>query len=64
MTAQPPLTLHDAALETAIDLATLRCQTATTPKRRLEAFEELRRLVASRSPEQVKRLERAKGLRP
>lgn len=54
--------LDDAALEAAIDLATLRCQTATTPARRREAFEELRRLIAQRSPAQVERLESERGL--
>lgn len=57
-----PKTLDDAALEAAIDLATLRLQTAGTPIRRRQAFDELRRLVAARSPEQVARLERARGL--
>lgn len=55
--------LDDAALEAAIDLATLRCQTASTPLRRRQAFEELRRLIAQRSPAQVARMERARGLR-
>lgn len=53
----------DAALEAAIDLATLRCQMATTPLRRRQAFEELRSLIAQRSPAQGARMERARGLR-
>lgn len=60
--AQRQLTLDDAALEAAIDMATLRCQTATTPNRRRAAFEELRSLVAQRTPAQVAHLERARGL--
>ena len=52
----------ESALEAAIDLATLRCQTASTPLRRRAAFEELRRLIAQRSPAQIARMERARGL--
>lgn len=59
-----PKTLDDAALEAAIDLAALRLQTATTPLRRRHAFDELRTLVAQRSPQQIARMERDKGLAP
>lgn len=57
-----PKTLDDAALEAAIDLATLRCQMASTPTRRRAAFEELRELIAQRSPAQVRRMESERGL--
>lgn len=50
-----PKTLDDAALEAAIDLAALR---------RRHAFDELRTLVAQRSPQQIARMERDKGLAP
>ena len=64
MTArQPSLTLDDAGLEAAIDIAKLRCQTATTPARRRAAFEDMRQLIAQRSAGQVERLEKARGLR-
>ena len=62
--AQRALTLDDAALEAAIALAALRLQTATTPIRRRQAFDELRALVAQRSPERIEQMERARGLTP
>ena len=62
--AQRDLTLDYAGLEAAIALAALRLQTATTPIRRRQAFDELRTLVAQRSPQQVARMERDKGLAP
>lgn len=52
----------ESALEAAIDLATLRCQMASTPTRRRAAFEELRELIAQRSPAQVRRMESERGL--
>ncbi len=62
--ARHALTRDDAALEAAIDLATLRCQSASTPNRRRAAFAELRSLIAQRSPRQVARMEQARGLAP
>lgn len=60
---QEELALADAALEAAIELAALRLQTATTPLRRKAAWAELQRLVKNRSPAQVERMERARGLK-
>lgn len=53
----------DRELETRIELAMLRWQTATTPNARREHFEEFRRLKSLRSPEQIAKLERERGLR-
>lgn len=57
------MTEVDAALETALALATLRLQTATTPKRRREAFKEMQRLHKLKTPEHIERQERERGLR-
>jgi hypothetical protein len=49
-------------LEHDIAVQTVRCQTATTREEQQAAFGEVRRLVAMRSPEQIKRMERDRGL--
>lgn len=56
------MTPSDASLETALALAAIRLQTATTPKRRREAFAEMQRLHRLRTPGQVARMEKARGL--
>ena len=56
------VSLTDAELEAAIEIQTLRFQTASTIPRRREAWRELRRLIDSRSPEQVRWMEEQRGL--
>lgn len=62
MTPAASATDPDAALETQIELATLRLQTATTPSRRRAAWDELQRLIKQRSPDAVRAMERQRGL--
>lgn len=59
---QHALTLDDAGLEAAIDMATLRLQTATTPLRRRSAWADLQSLIKQRSPEAVQAMERRRGI--
>lgn len=55
--------MTDAQLEESIHWAKLRCQVARTPKLRRAAFDDMRKLIAQRSPEQIARMERERGLR-
>ena len=52
----------DAALEAEINLTALRLATAATPKDRRAAWNDLCALHEQRSEEQVRRLERERGL--
>lgn len=52
----------DAELERKIEVAVLRCSTATNPNDRRRWWNELKRLHALRSPEQIERMERKRGL--
>lgn len=49
-------------IELEIAMQTVRCQTAPTREEQQAAFDEVRRLVAMRSPERIKRMERERGL--
>lgn len=53
----------DADLERAIDFQAGLLATALTPAEQTSAWDELKRLHALRSPEQVERMERERGLR-
>lgn len=53
----------DAKLERQIETAVLRCSTATNPKDRRYWWDELKRLHALRSPEQIERMERERWLK-
>jgi low affinity Fe/Cu permease len=53
----------DAELERAIDFQAGLIATSLTRDEKLTAQEEMRRLIGQRSPEQVERMERARGLR-
>lgn len=53
----------DEALENEISAACARLSMATTQHELYENFEQLRRLVAQRSPDQIARMERQRGLR-
>lgn len=53
----------DADLERRIDHARLRFVGCKTKAQRRKAWDELTRLIAQRSPEQVERMERERGLR-
>lgn len=55
--------LADSLLESAIIVATLRLQTAVAPSERREAWDELISLIAQRSADRVREMERARGLR-
>lgn len=55
--------LDDAAREAAIDETMQRFQAATGRRERERLQQELFRLIRGRSPAQVARMERAKGLR-
>ena len=55
-------TNRDAALEAQIITATLRLQTASTPRQRREHWAQLQALVAQRSAERVATMERERGL--
>lgn len=54
----------DRQLEAEIDLAYLELQSVTTAEQRRRAGAKLKRLVALRSPDQVRRMERERGLLP
>ena len=56
------VSLTDAELEAAIEIQTLRFQTASTIPRRREAWRELQRMIGARSPEQVRWMEEQRGL--
>lgn len=53
----------DAELEQAITDACTRLSMSTTQDQAYTEFERIRVLIAQRSPEQVERLERSRGLR-
>lgn len=53
----------DEMLEMRIDQQALLLHTCETPDERRAAWEELKRLHAMRSPQQIEALERARGLR-
>ena len=57
-------TAADLALEARIEAATFTVRFAAKTAQRREALDDLRTLIARRTPAQVARLERAKGLRP
>lgn len=59
---QCALTLDDAGLEAAIDIATLKLSTATTPLQRRGAWDQLQSLVKQRSQAAVESMERRRGL--
>lgn len=54
---------EDVSRENRIDQHFMSLQFATTPAQRKEAFELMKAEIAQRSPEQVSRMEAAKGLR-
>ena len=56
------MTPADSDLEARIANAALRLCTATTPKARREAWDTLRTLHGQRSADQVRRMERERGL--
>jgi len=60
--ARAPPTAAELALEARIDEAFLRLQAARSPRGRRAAFSRMRSLIAQRSPAQVERLERERGL--
>jgi hypothetical protein len=62
MSAQPRMD-SDAALERRIDNCRLRFLGAKTIGKRRLLFAELQRLIAQRSPQQIERMERERGLR-
>lgn len=53
----------DVELERAIDFQAGLLATALTPGEKESAWDELKRLHAQRSPEQVEQMERNRGLR-
>lgn len=53
----------DAELERAIAFQHGLIATALTPAEQTAAWEEMKRLIAQRSPAQVEHMERARGLR-
>ena len=53
---------HDCDLEASIANAALRLCTATTPKDRRAAWADLRALHGQRSADQVRKMERERGL--
>jgi len=61
MTATKHLT--DDGLEIAIDQAALKLHTAQTRAARVSAWDELKRLQAQRSAQQIEKMELAQGLR-
>lgn len=56
------MTEADAALEARIETAKLQMLYARTPAERGRRMDELRRLVAMRSPERVKEMEKERGM--
>ena len=57
------MTPKDQRLERSIEIASLEFHCAQTPDERRTAWERMRRLIAQRSPERVREMEIAKGLR-
>lgn len=55
--------MTDDRLERLISDARRRMVSADTREDRLQAYEDMRWLIAQRSPEQVERMERERGLR-
>lgn len=53
----------DAELERRIDFEAGLLAIAQTPAEQTSAWEELKRLVAQRSPERIEQMEREQGLR-
>jgi hypothetical protein len=53
----------DAELESRIDFQRGLLATAQTPDEKTSAWDEMKRLIDLRSPEQVERMERERGLR-
>lgn len=53
----------DTELERQIDFQQGLLVTAITPAEHTAAWEEMKRLIAQRSPEQVEQMERERGLR-
>lgn len=56
------MTDSDAAIETSIEIAKLRLLYARTPAQRGRRMDELRRLIAQRTPERVKEMEKERGM--
>lgn len=54
---------YDAELERRIDFEAGLLAIALTPAEQTSAWEELKRLVAQRSPERIEQMERERGLR-
>lgn len=57
------MNLRDARLERSIQIASLEAYAAQSPEERRTAWERMRSLIAQRSPERVREMEIAKGLR-
>ena len=57
------MTPKDQRLERSIEVASLEFHCAQSPEERRTAWERLKRLIAQRSPERVREMEIAKGLR-
>jgi hypothetical protein len=53
----------EALLEREIERARVAMTEATDPELRRQHFEEMRELISQRSPQQIQRMEEAKGLR-
>lgn len=53
----------DAELERQIEFQRGLLATALTPAEQMSAWQEMRRLISLRSPAQVERMERERGLR-
>jgi hypothetical protein len=60
---QPEAKDFDAELERQIDFQHGLLVTAMTPAEHAAAWEEMKRLIAQRSPERIEQMERARGLR-
>lgn len=56
------MTDSDAALEARIETAKLQMLYARTPAQRGRRMDELRRLIAQRTPERVKEMEKERGM--
>lgn len=57
------MSAEDIVLECKIDRAYETLVIAPTPELQLAYFDRMRALIARRSPEQIERMEREKGLR-
>lgn len=60
---QPEAKDFDAELERQIEFQRGLLVTALTPAEQTAAWDEMKRLIEQRSPEQVEQMERARGLR-